>query len=73
MVLLRPRFCQQADASQFAQPPTLNDGPRSLYRGYLGRVSLRSGQSLKALIDDPTNGETRVFAGIGYAVVNEAR
>jgi len=73
LILLRPRFCQQAEARQFAQSVTLNDGPRSLYRGYLGRVSLGSGESLHAVIDDPAEGGHRAFAGIGYAVVTEAR
>jgi hypothetical protein len=73
LILLRPRFCQQAQAAQFAQPVTLNDGPRSLYRGYLGRVSLKSGQPLNAVIDDPADSQPRAFAGIGYAAVTQAR
>jgi hypothetical protein len=72
MVLLRRRFCQAAEASQFAKPVSLNDGGRALYRAYLGRVSLRDGQKLDVAVDDPGTGGQRMFAGIGYAPVAEA-
>jgi hypothetical protein len=69
MVLLRRRFCQQAEASQFGKPVSLRDGERALYRGYLGRASLRDGQTLDVVVDDPGTGGQRMFAGIGYAPV----
>jgi len=71
MIPLRARFCQQAEASQFAQPVPLSDGARALYRGYLGRVALRNGESLHALVDDPALGGQRAFVGIGYTRVGE--
>src|SRR5262249_29771462 len=62
---------QQAEAEHFAVAPILDEGNRSLYRGYVGRVDVESGESISVFINDSTGGaaERAWFDGIGIARV----
>jgi hypothetical protein len=69
LMLFRMRGSQQATEDGFATSVVLDEGPRSLYRAYLGRVGISAGQSIDVFVDDSTgSGATSVwYDGIGYA------
>jgi hypothetical protein len=71
LMLFRMRGSQQATEDGFATSVVLDEGPRSLYRAYLGRVGISAGQSIDVFVDDSTgSGATSVwYDGIGYARV----
>jgi hypothetical protein len=71
LMLFRMRGSQQASEDDFAAALVVDEGSRSLYRAYLGRVGLSAGQSIDVFVDDSTgNGTTSVwYDGIGYAGV----
>jgi hypothetical protein len=65
MMEFRPRSCQSAEASQFAQPVKVAEGNRLLYRAFLGRVKTDPGQpSGQFIVLD--SADAPVLAGFGY-------
>ena len=64
MMEFRPRSCQTAEASQFAQPVKIAEGNRLLYRAFLGRVKADAGQVVGVSIKDLSG--SVAFAGVGY-------
>lgn len=72
--LYRNRGAQQAEADHFSVAPVVDEGTRSLYRAYLGRVAHDGGQPIKVFIDDSNgDGSQRVwYDGVGHAVVAAA-
>jgi hypothetical protein len=72
MQLYRRNGSQQAESAQFDSPVTLTGGGLSLYRAYLGRVSVSGGSSISAIIDDFATGTTTraMYDGLGYALVS---
>lgn len=71
LILYRRRGAQQAEGPQFDATLVLDEADRSLYRAYLGRVSLTDGEALNVFIDNHSTSDTgRVwYDGIGYAPV----
>jgi hypothetical protein len=74
MQLYRRNGTQQAEAAQFDTAETLSGGGLSLYRAYLGRVSVIGGSPVSAIIDDLATGTTTraMYDGLGYALVSLA-
>jgi hypothetical protein len=68
MTEFRPRSCQTAEPSQFAQPIEVTEGKRLLYRAFLGRIKATAGQPVDVSVRD--NPEIPVFAGVGYQKTN---
>ncbi len=64
MMEFRPRSCQSAEASQFAQPVKVTEGNRQLYRAFLGRVNADRGQLVLVSVKDISG--MAAFAGVGY-------
>jgi hypothetical protein len=64
MNVYRPRSCQSAEASQFAQAVKVSDGNRLLYRAFLGRIKTEGGQPVDIMIQDHSG--AGAFAGLGY-------
>ncbi len=61
----RTRSAQQAEPSQFASEVAIANGNRLLYRVYLGRALVRSGQPIRIIAGSPN------FAGAGYCKVQQ--
>jgi hypothetical protein len=47
LMAFRRQACQQAEASQFDGPITLVDGKRAMYRAFVGKMEVRSGQPIR--------------------------
>ena len=71
LLLFRRQGAQYAEAEQFTVAPFVDDGGRSLYLGYLGRVDLLAGQSIDVFVNDSSgSGAQSVwYDGIGYASI----
>jgi hypothetical protein len=71
LILFRIRGAQQAEAEHFDVAPTLDLGNMSLYRAYLGRVNVATGESVDVFIDDSSGSATQRawYDGIGVAKV----
>jgi hypothetical protein len=71
MNFFRIRGSQQAEGNQFDMVPILDEGNRSLYRGYVGRVDVASGESISVFINDSTGtaAQRAWYDGIGLARV----
>lgn len=71
MMVYRPRGAQQAEAEHFDLAVLTDEGNRSLYRAYLGRVVIDDGELLEVFVEaHNTSGNGRVwYDGIGYAPV----
>lgn len=73
LLLFRMRGSQQVSDDDFAASLVLDEGTRSLYRAYLGRVDLSEEPTIDVFIDDSTgSGEQSVwYEGIGYALITD--
>lgn len=68
MMVFRPRSCQTAEVSQFAQPVQVAKDNRLLYRAFLGRVKAGAEQPINVSIQDGAAHPT--LAGLGYQRTN---
>jgi hypothetical protein len=75
MSVFRMQGAQQAEANQFAATMVLDEGNRSLYRSYIGRVDLSVAGSVQAFINDSTGSGTQSvwYDGLGYSLVTDGR
>lgn len=71
LMLFRIRGSQQAEASQFSGVHVLDEGTRSLYRAYLGRVQIEPDEAIKVFVNDSSgSGAQSVwYDGVGIAQV----
>ncbi|MCA9239660.1 MAG: exo-alpha-sialidase, partial [Planctomycetales bacterium] len=74
LMLFRMRGSQQAEADQFDGSPVVDQGSRSLYRAYLGRVNLAAEGTIDVFVNDSTGGASQAawYDGIGLAEVTSA-
>jgi hypothetical protein len=70
MMVFRSRSSQAAEAGQFDGAVKLNDGERTLYRAYLGRVTTAGGNTPQVWVDDSIT--PGALAGVGFAPVMSA-
>jgi len=71
LMLFRIRGSQQAVAGDFSDVQVLDEGTRSLYRAYLGRVDVTANESIEVFIND-SNGsgaQSVWYDGVGIASV----
>ncbi|TWT87489.1 hypothetical protein Mal64_30280 [Pseudobythopirellula maris] len=73
LAVYRIRGAQHASVDEFDGTVVVDEGNRSLYKAYLGRVELSDGESVVAYIDDYSAfGSGRVwYDGLGYAPVTQ--
>jgi hypothetical protein len=73
LMLFRRRGSQQTSVEDFTSSLITDEGTRSLYRAYLGRVGLTEGGTIDVFIDDSTGSGTQGvwYDGIGYALVTD--
>ena len=74
LMLFRLRASQQAEEGHFNTTVTVDEGTRSLYRAYLGRVDVSGGNPINVFVNDSTgSGSQSVwYDGVAYALVSEA-